>query len=91
MQTQPKNDFRHYNVGPCHHSMVHPLVVVGGDSLQIWRVAVNTPNKQLQTANKEWSSSLGVGSGTKASAVINQTAFMKKCRTQEIWRTLATT
>jgi len=27
----------------------------------IWRVAANILNKQLQTADKEWSSSLGVG------------------------------
>jgi len=26
------------NVGPCHHGMLHPWVVVGGDSLQIGRL-----------------------------------------------------
>jgi hypothetical protein len=41
--------------------MKHPQVVDGGDGLRIWRVAANIFNKQLQTANKEWSSSLWVG------------------------------
>jgi hypothetical protein len=36
--------------------------IEGGDSLQIWRVAVSTL-KQLQAASKEWSSSLVVGCG----------------------------
>jgi len=40
-----------------------PWVAVGGDSLQ-WSVAVNILNKQSQTANRGWSSSLGVGWGT---------------------------
>jgi hypothetical protein len=31
------------------------------NGLRIWRVAVNTLNKQPQTANKRWSFSLGVG------------------------------
>jgi hypothetical protein len=52
-----------FHVGwvPCHHGMAHPRVADGGDSLQIWRVAVNILNKQLQTADKGWSSSLGLG------------------------------
>jgi hypothetical protein len=37
---------------PCHHSMAHPQVVERGDTLQVWRVAANIFNKQLQTANK---------------------------------------
>jgi hypothetical protein len=36
-------------------------VADGGNTLQVWRVAVNIPNKQSQTADKEWSSSMGVG------------------------------
>jgi hypothetical protein len=32
--------------------MVHSEVVDGGDGLQIWRMAGNTLNKQLWTANK---------------------------------------
>jgi hypothetical protein len=46
---------------PCHHGVVHPWVVDGGDGLQIWRVAANILNKQLWTADKGCSSSLGVG------------------------------
>jgi hypothetical protein len=41
--------------------MVHPQLEDAGDSLQIHSVAVNILNKQLQTADEEWSSSLGVG------------------------------
>jgi hypothetical protein len=33
----------------------------GGESLEIWRAAANILNKQSQTAEKEWSSSSGVG------------------------------
>jgi hypothetical protein len=45
---------------PCHHSILCPQVVDGGEGLQVWRVAANTLNKQSQTADKGWSSSLGV-------------------------------
>jgi len=38
-------------VGPCHHGTTYPQVADGGDSLQIWRVAMNILNKQSQTAN----------------------------------------
>jgi hypothetical protein len=34
---------------PCHQGMAHPQVA-NRDSLQIWRVAANTLNKQSQTA-----------------------------------------
>jgi hypothetical protein len=34
----------------------------------IWRVAVNTLNKQSQTADNMWSSSLGVGHGANNSS-----------------------
>jgi hypothetical protein len=47
-------------VGPSHHSMAHPWVADGGNSLQIWRIAVNILNKQLRTAHKKWSSSQDV-------------------------------
>jgi hypothetical protein len=43
--------------------MAHPQAVDGGDGLQIWSVDENILNKQLWTAGKEWSSSLGVGLG----------------------------
>jgi hypothetical protein len=32
--------------------------------LQIWRVATNIMNKQLQTADRRWTFNLGVGGGT---------------------------
>jgi len=34
----------------------------------IWRVLANIMNKQLQTADKEWSSSFGVGQGANNSS-----------------------
>jgi hypothetical protein len=49
--------------------MVRPQVADRGDGLQICRVAVNIVNKQLQTANSWWSSSLGVGQGLKLSPI----------------------
>jgi hypothetical protein len=48
---------------PCHHGKARPPVADGGESLQIWRVAANILNKQSRTADKGWSSSLGVGVG----------------------------
>jgi hypothetical protein len=58
----------HFSPSPCyvgryHHSMAHPWVAGGGDGLQICTVATNLLNKQLQTADKEWSSSLRLGDG----------------------------
>jgi hypothetical protein len=38
------------------------------NGLQLWRVAANTLNKQSQTADKGWSSSLGVGQGANNSS-----------------------
>jgi hypothetical protein len=52
----------------CHHGMSRPQVADGGDGLQMWRVAANVLNKQSRTANKGWSSSLGVGSGANNSS-----------------------
>jgi len=40
--------------------MANPQVADGKDDLQIWRLAVNILNKQFWTANKGWSSNLGV-------------------------------
>jgi hypothetical protein len=53
---------------PCHHGIERPQVADGEDSLQIWRVAANVWNKQLQAANKGWSSRLGVGRGASNSS-----------------------
>jgi len=39
--------------------MAHPQVADGGNGLKVWRVAANILNKQLWTAAKGWSSSLG--------------------------------
>jgi hypothetical protein len=36
--------------------------------LRIWRVAANTLNKQSRTADRGWSSSLGVGRGADNSS-----------------------
>ena len=35
------------------------------ERVPIWRVAANKLNKQLRTADEGWSSSLGVGRGSK--------------------------
>jgi hypothetical protein len=43
-------------------------VADGEDGLQMWRVAANIPNKQSRTADKGWSSSLGVGRGANNSS-----------------------
>jgi hypothetical protein len=51
---------------PCHHSMACPQVANGGNTLQVWRVAVNILNKQSRTADKGWPSSLGVGRGANS-------------------------
>jgi hypothetical protein len=51
---------------PCHHGMARPQVADGGDTLQVWRVAANTLNKQSRTVDKGWSTSLGVGRGANA-------------------------
>jgi len=47
--------------------MARPQVADAGDGLQIWRVAANIQNKQSRTADKWWSSSLGVGRGANKS------------------------
>jgi hypothetical protein len=54
--------------GPCHYDMACPQVADAGDGLQKWRAAVNILNKQSQTADKGWASSLGVGRGANNSS-----------------------
>jgi hypothetical protein len=54
---------------PCHHGMACPQVADGEDALQFWGVAANILNKQSRTADKGWSSSLGVGRGESDSIV----------------------
>jgi hypothetical protein len=48
-----------------HHGMARPQVADGGDGLQIRRVSANILNKQSRTADRGWSSSLGIGRGAK--------------------------
>jgi len=33
-------------MGSCHHGVARSQVAIGGDGLQLWRVAVNIMNKQ---------------------------------------------
>jgi hypothetical protein len=56
---------KHQPLGILH--IFGPQVADGGDGLQIWRVAANILNKQSRTADKGWSSSLGVGRGANNS------------------------
>jgi hypothetical protein len=49
---------------PCHHGMVHSPFAHEEDGLQLWRVAANKLNKQLQTTDKECASNLEVGCGS---------------------------
>jgi hypothetical protein len=44
---------------PCHQGATHSQVADGEEGPQIWRIAANILNKQW-TADKGWSSSLGV-------------------------------
>jgi hypothetical protein len=43
-------------MGPCHHVSLRME-----ERLPLWRVPANILNKQSKTADKEWSSSLGLG------------------------------
>jgi hypothetical protein len=49
----------------CQHGMAPPRVTDAGDALQILRVAWNILNKQSRTADKGWSSSLGLRVGLR--------------------------
>jgi len=59
--------FRMYSVGPCHLRMARPRIEDGGDCLQIWRVAASILNKQMWTADKGRSLSMGLGRGANNS------------------------
>jgi hypothetical protein len=48
-------------VGPYHHDMARPRVVDGGGGVQMWRIAANILKNNLRSADKAWSSRLGVG------------------------------
>jgi hypothetical protein len=47
----------------CHHDLARPRVADGEDSLQIWRVAANTLNKQSRTAERGGTPAWGLGEG----------------------------
>jgi hypothetical protein len=53
---------------PCHRGMALPQVADGGNALHLWRKVANILNKQSRTADKGWSSSLGVGRGANISS-----------------------
>jgi len=53
-------------LGPYHHSMARPWVVVGGDGLHVWRVAASILKEQLLTADKGGSPAWGLGEGLTA-------------------------
>jgi hypothetical protein len=55
------------NIMGVHDGMARLQVADGGDDLQFWREAANILNKQPRTADKGWSSSLGVGRGVNNS------------------------
>jgi hypothetical protein len=46
---------------PCHYGISRPQVAGWGEGLQIWRVAANILNKQLQTATRAGPPVCGLG------------------------------
>jgi hypothetical protein len=53
--------YKYSEVGTCHCGISRPQVADGRNSLQIWKVSANILNKQLRTADRGRSSSLGMG------------------------------
>jgi hypothetical protein len=49
---------------PCHHSMARPQVADGGNTLQVWRVAANTLNKQSRTDKRPKQKKMDMRFGT---------------------------
>jgi hypothetical protein len=70
---------------PCHHVMVRPQVVDGGDVLQVWKEAANILHRQSQTADQGWSSSLGVGRGAHNSSPLQISLLRKFTRSIGPW------
>ena len=64
-------------VGPCHQGMAHSQVADGG---------ANKLNKQSRTADKGWSSSLGVGQGANNSSPWNNTVTKYSWARWFLWR-----
>jgi len=54
------------HVDPCHHGAALLRVAAGGDGLQMWRAAANILNESW-TADKVWSSRLGIGRSANSS------------------------
>jgi hypothetical protein len=76
-------------VGPCHHGIMRPRIVDGGDGFQIWRTVANITNKQPREVDKGWSSSFGVGLTT----LRLKKQFVMKCyigpRNRIIWNDIS--
>jgi len=51
-----------------------PPVANGEDDLQMWRVAANVVSKQSRTADKKWSSILGLRRGANNFPLYKKTA-----------------
>jgi hypothetical protein len=47
----------------CHHGIAHLQVADGGETFQMLKVGVTIVNTQLRTADKGWSSSMGMDFG----------------------------
>jgi hypothetical protein len=60
--------------------MACPQVTDRGDVLQIWRVVSNILKKQSRTADKGWSSGLGVGLGDNNSLPYKTSLLQKFIR-----------
>jgi hypothetical protein len=63
---------------PYHNRMARPQVADGGDALQVWTVAANILDKRSRTADKGWSSSMGVERGAINSSVLKN-KLVAKC------------
>ena len=55
-------------MGSCHHGMARPELWME-ERPPLRRVAANVLNKQSRTADKRWSSSLGIERGAKNSSL----------------------
>jgi len=53
---------------PCHRGTERPRAADAECGVYIWTLAANMLNKQSRTADKGWSSNLGVGRGTNNSS-----------------------
>jgi hypothetical protein len=65
---------------PCHHRMKRPQVADGGDTLQLWRVAVNILNKQTRGGPLGWGLGMGPGGLSRAQSNVVQNQISLFCR-----------